>query len=485
MPPWNNSFAYASARPGAPDRSVHEGPGLQNARSDAWLQKSMKNLARNPSGYSNHMGEADREKLLGRMATAGREYNRGHITENAYGRYVTTLLKGDKKRELRDKHNARPSTAPGSSLGRRVHAEGAMLNPQLRESLPRRNHLGVDTSYEQKVRARSARQRTRALAWMEKVSKDDQDYDDEVDDALPLREGGEDRSAREVIISRAPRSTTSAALKEALEGQFGRLNRVDPNGRGQFLVRFKNAADSRRCATAGKCALRTRVLARIIQGETLASVKKVCSKFGRVISCQDVGGSAVITFDNASAAARAVGAHRLTSQTELDVWGIPPGITQDQVASALGGKRDVVRCTLDPADRTRATAVMVSATRAERLVGSNKHEVPTVSRGGSASALERAQSACRKGSSAPWASCLLSKPMADVDLHTYGFNRGPANPREFKKRAAGTYNAAVGKRLPGKARAYTTTKHKLSCKLRQTVLSIDVHDVELAVQTHE
>jgi len=75
--------------------------------------------------------------------------------------------------------------------------------------------------------------------------------------------------------------------------------------------------------------------------------------------------------------------------------------------------------------------------------------------------------------------------MADVDLHTYGFNRGPANPREFKKRAAGTYNAAVGKRLPGKARAYTTTKHKLSCKLRQTVLSIDVHDVELAVQTHE
>ena len=111
---------------------------------------------------------------------------------------------------------------------------------------------------------------------MEKVAKDDQDVDDEIDDALPLREGAEDRSEREVTISKAPRSPTSAALKEALEGQFGRVNRVDPNGRGQFLVRFKSTADARRCAKAGRCLLKTRVLAIIPRDGDLQGVKKIC-----------------------------------------------------------------------------------------------------------------------------------------------------------------------------------------------------------------
>ena len=185
---WDNSFAYGAGRDPKPYKSVHVGTGGENAKSDAWLQKSMSNLEKTGgSAYRNNMSEKDREKLLSRMAAAGREYNRGHITEAAYGRYVTQLLKGNKRQQLKDIHNSRrPSSSP--SLGRRAPvAEGRMERPQLAESLPRRTIRGLDTSYEQKVRARSARQRTRALAWMEKVAKDDQDVDDELDDALPPR----------------------------------------------------------------------------------------------------------------------------------------------------------------------------------------------------------------------------------------------------------------------------------------------------------
>ena len=162
---WDNSFAYGAGRDPKPYKSVHVGTGGENAKSDAWLQKSMSNLEKTGgSAYRNNMSEKDREKLLSRMAAAGREYNRGHITEAAYGRYVTQLLKGNKRQQLKDIHNSRrPSSSP--SLGRRAPvAEGRMERPQLAESLPRRTIRGLDTSYEQKVRARSARQRTRALA---------------------------------------------------------------------------------------------------------------------------------------------------------------------------------------------------------------------------------------------------------------------------------------------------------------------------------
>ena len=385
---WDNSFAYGAGRDPKPYKSVHVGTGGENAKSDAWLQKSMSNLEKTGgSAYRNNMSEKDREKLLSRMAAAGREYNRGHITEAAYGRYVTQLLKGNKRQQLKEIHNSRrPSSSP--SLGRRAPvAEGRMERPQLAESLPRRTIRGLDTSYEQKVRARSARQRTRALAWMEKVAKDDQDVDDELDDALPLREGAEDRSEREVTVSKAPRSTTSAALKEALEGQFGRVNRVDPNGRGQFLVRFKSASDARRCAKAGRCLLKTRVLAIIPRDGDLQGVKKMCSKFGRVLSCIEVidngNRGAVVTFETAGAASRAVGEHPITAPNELDISGIPAGSTAEHVSSALGGKRDVVRVALDPDDRSKAIAVIVNPTIASRLVG-KKLEIGTVSRGGSA-----------------------------------------------------------------------------------------------------
>ena len=39
----------------------------------------------------------------------------------------------------------------------------------------------------------------------------------------------------------------------------------------------------------------------------------------------------------------------------------------------------------------------------------------------------------------------------------------------------------AGQKLPGKARAYTTTKHYLSAALRKTTLEIGSHDVELIV----
>ena len=486
---WDNSFAYGAGRDPKPYKSVHVGTGGENAKSDAWLQKSMSNLEKTGgSAYRNNMSEKDREKLLSRMAAAGREYNRGHITEAAYGRYVTQLLKGNKRQQLKDIHNSRrPSSSP--SLGRRAPvAEGRMERPQLAESLPRRTIRGLDTSYEQKVRARSARQRTRALAWMEKVAKDDQDVDDELDDALPLREGAEDRSEREVTVSKAPRSTTSAALKEALEGQFGRVNRVDPNGRGQFLVRFKSASDARRCAKAGRCLLKTRVLAIIPRDGDLQGVKKICSKFGRVLSCLEVidngNRGAVVTFETAGAASRAVGEHPITAPNELDISGIPAGSTAEHVSSALGGKRDVVRVALDPDDRSKAIAVIVNPTIASRLVG-KKLEIGTVSRGGSASALERAQFQASNGRNrGPWGSCLVSKPYADNANHSYGWDRGPTKWDEFKKRAAGTYDSKAGQKLPGKARAYTTTKHYLSAALRKTTLEIGSHDVELIVSSN-
>ena len=55
---------------------------------------------------------------------------------------------------------------------------------------------------------------------------------------------------------------------------------------------------------------------------------------------------------------------------------------------------------------------------------------------------------------------------------------------EFKKRAAGTYDSKAGQKLPGKARAYTTTKHYLSAALRKTTLEIGSHDAELVVSSN-
>ena len=73
---WDNSFAYGAGRDPKPYKSVHVGTGGENAKSDAWLQKSMHNLERKGGkAYSNNMSEKDREKLLSRMAAAGREYN--------------------------------------------------------------------------------------------------------------------------------------------------------------------------------------------------------------------------------------------------------------------------------------------------------------------------------------------------------------------------------------------------------------------------
>ena len=66
---WDNSFAYGAGRDPKPYKSVHVGTGGENAKSDAWLQKSMTNLEkRGGKAYSNNMSEKDREKLLSRMA---------------------------------------------------------------------------------------------------------------------------------------------------------------------------------------------------------------------------------------------------------------------------------------------------------------------------------------------------------------------------------------------------------------------------------
>ena len=53
-----------------------------------------------------------------------------------------------------------------------------------------------------------------------------------------------------------------------------------------------------------------------------------------------------------------------------------------------------------------------------------------------------------------------------------------------RRRAAGTYDSKAGQKLPGKARAYTTTKHYLSAALRKTTLEIGSHDVELIVSSN-
>ena len=71
---WDNSFAYGAGRDPKPYKSVHVGTGGENAKSDAWLQKSMSNLEKTGgSAYRNNMSEKDRDKLLSRMAAAGRE----------------------------------------------------------------------------------------------------------------------------------------------------------------------------------------------------------------------------------------------------------------------------------------------------------------------------------------------------------------------------------------------------------------------------
>ena len=145
---------------------------------------------------------------------------------------------------------------------------------------------------------------------------------------------------------------------------------------------------------------------------------------------------AVVTFETASAASRAVGEHPITAPNELDISGIPAGSTAEHVSSALGGKRDVVRVALDPDDRSKAIAVIVNPTIASRLVG-KKLEIGTVSRGGSASALERAQFQASNGRNrGPWGSCLVSKPYADNANHSYGWDRGPTKWDEFKKRVS-------------------------------------------------
>ena len=485
---WSSDFVYAKSLLLTRSQSQRT-QALQ--QPEDWLLKSLRGLGKR--SFSGNLTPKDKEELHTRLATVGREFNKGHISEDEYHAYVDALLRkncGKENSELSQTLSlrSRPHSAPHSRHVPAPRQENESARPVLTRTLPRRAPTYEESKYQKSVRDRSARERLRALAWMQKVARREEEVAD-VESLWARAHDGQRSVAREVVVSGAPHRTHETAIRELLDG-FGAIDAIDPResqgGARSFLVRFHSAEQAARAARAGTLSLETSVRASPLPRDSdRLSLRRICSRWGKVLSVIEVADdrtnantsrrSAIVVFESRAAAKKAMGEHVIQASAELHVTGIPLDAKEEHVRGAFGGVRGgVTTVAFDPVQVSTTKSAVVaftSAQLAERAVGIR--EIAITGRGGAISALAKAQANAYKGHAAPWHSTLKARPFANYEMHSYQFGHQPCTTREFKKRAAGTYGVQHrNKELAGSSMRFTTRRVKVKAQVCTTTLCL-------------
>jgi hypothetical protein len=489
---WSSDFVYAKSllfmQPCASSRT----PKSSSKRSEDWFLKSIRGLG--TRSFSGSLGPKDKEELHRRLAAAGREFNKGHISEDEYHKYVNALLQKKCGKENSDSTQflrLRPHSAPHSCHVPAPKQQDEFARPMLTKTLPRRAPIYDESKYQKSVRVRSARERSRALAWMQKVAHREEDVDYSYQPVCDRIQGP---AAREVLVKGAPRGTNEAAIKELLQG-FGAISAIEAGkislGERTFTVRFHCPDHAQRAAHANKCTLFTSVLVSPIPRDSdTTTLRRICSRWGKVLSATEVCDtsalyrSAIVSFESKVAAEQAIGEHIIEASSELRITGIPPDAKEDHIRGALGGVRGgVTNVSFYPNFNSTSRSAVVafaSVQLARRAAG--VRELAITGRGGAISALSKAQANAHKGHAAPWHSTLKERPFANYEMHSYQFGHQPCTTREFKKRAAGTYGVENrNKDLAGSSMRYTTRRVKVKAEVCTTTLSVSAYPCTVTV----
>ena len=472
---WSSDFVYAkSLRVASPGPRSRTPKATQH--SDEWLHRSTRSLGMR--SFSGSLTPKDQEDLHRRLAIAGREFNKGYITEDVYHKYVDALLHG-KENMLVTAPQTRPHSAPHSCHTPAPKQEDEFARPALAKTLPRRAPIYDESKYQQSVRARSARERSRALAWMEKVVR--RDHSGNVNGGARSQACNEVSAANEVLVKGAPQGTPKAAIKELMLnfGTVTSIKAIEIDGKEMcFSASFPHLEHASLAVRAAKVTLNVAVIiSPLPRGGDLATLRRICSRWGKVSSVRPhiSSQSAVVTFETEAGAKKAVGKHTIEASAELHVTGIPADAKEEHIRGAFGGLRGGVTGVLfEPVLNESFQSAIVtfsSSHLAARAAGTR--EVAITGRGGAVSALAKAQAGAYKGHTAPWHSMLKERPFANYEMHSYQFGHQPCSTREFKQRAAGTYGIEHrSKDLAGSCVRYTTRRVRVRAVVCTTTLQV-------------
>lgn len=419
---WTQDFIYAKSL--KTTKSASQLPRYGDC-SETWLSKELSKL------------NVDRETLFKKIRGAGRRLDQGYISRAAYDTYIRALVE-----KQMPSPKKRPQSAP--IVGRRLgdvpeRASGRRVPVKKKEPA---------TPWQTKVQVRSQRERQRTMAWVEKTALGDQDESEE--------------SRRQVL---AQAKTTSVAVRECLSS-FGAVLRVEPKQQNKFLVTFAREFSARKALDEGAWLKNAVKVAPLPRDCDRAALRRILSRWGRVVAVKLDAESAVVYFEAESSAKFAVGDRKIEATNEVHV-DIPSDATEDHVRRAFGGKRSGV--TRVKVTGKKAVVVFESPAQAQRALG--PRELCVTRPGGALDALEKSQAAARKGAKPPW-HCAIERPFADCEIHTFPFGHAPANPDEYTRRAAGTFHPRQSTKVPGAGARFATRRVQILATRPSTVLKI-------------
>lgn len=466
--------------------------------NEEWLRKQLKSLGTRK--FHGSLRDEDQALRDTKLAAAGRELNRGRITEAVYQEYVSNLL-GNKEnaarfvqeRERRKQGANRPRSAPPKRTVPQAAWGTAGRKP------PPREPLHIDVAYEARVHKRAEKERSRALAWMNRKVAEESERRKGVrrgsEEELVLtsaRSEGGSSSARgaasqRVVVSGAPSGTTKEAIAEAMRSAFGSVATVDSIGGRSFVVRFMKEQAAAAALRDERCTLKNSVVVEPLPDDAGAEeLRRMLSRWGRVVTAKATprDRAAIVVFESEASATAALGQHRLEAMAELRVKRLPPEATLEHVRRAYGGKRQgVVDVKFDGIDGT-AIVVFETPELARRNAGTRTMTITT--EGGTVNALGKARLAARKGRDAPWHSAVVNKPFADFELHSHNFGAAPSSAREFKKRAAGIYATGAGPRpASGEGTStgrYSTRRVNIVAETSSMTITVKPYDLILDIR---
>lgn len=464
MPRWDKDFVYA----GSLSRTTSGTSVLRrpNGGDDEWLERKLKNARSYSTGC---LTAKEKEDLHKKLASAGRDVDRGYVSPATYQNYVDVLLNKPHRR-------CRPKwqpPKPGKVTG----------PPHFDHTKLAKKNSEAESTWQSRVKARSKRERARTQAWVQRMEQQrccvepEDDFDTECSSS----------SSRSVVVSEVPATVPEVAVRD-LARQYGAIDHVEKlrgtelQGTSAFLIQYRSSRDAARAGAFKTVTLTSQVrvgpLPRDCDGPGL---RRLLSRWGRVVNIRFVrtkdgkNSEAIACFESSSAATRAIGCHPVDAVNELEVSGVPLDATEEHLRRAFGGLRQgVERIRLHFPSKGRAIVVFQSPAHAARCVG--VRDIVITKEGGAQCALEKATAAAQKGAPPPWHTRMEVRPFASYDLHNYQFGRTPQSNREFVLRAAGTFRPETfppGKgTIAGAAARYTTRRFPVTARVCSSTLDI-------------
>lgn len=467
---WQRDFIHAkSLNSSSSSSSVL--PQRRGDSSEEWVSKQLRKLGKSRS--CGRFSPNEQEEVYRRLAEAGRDLDRGYISQSTYERYVSALL---------HKSNAVDHQKEGSStLSATVPSCAAHHRTTVRNE---ENAPDPGASWQARVKARSLRERQRTLAWVERVAK-----------RVPLRsrdcdEDNDDAKYR-VLVTQVPVLVPIAAIRK-VTSKFGRVSRVEKlecdelDGSCTYVANFEHSTSARAAVDAGMasigCVVQVSPIPKDCDEQCL---RRILAKFGRVVSARLLNASgettstfrndataASVVFEVEASAAAAVGDRRIEAANELQVTAVPDDATEDQVKRCYGGRANGVISVEFDRPKQCAIVAFESSKLCARAVGAR--ELVVTRQGGFADAIEKSQRAARKGAPPPWHTSCAHRPFADYNLHNFRFGHSPSSTTEFNQRAAGTfsYQGSKGQTKLGATSKYTSRRCAIHGTLRATTLHV-------------